>query len=814
MVSKRGWRGMAVSLEEAIEQAKKGNAILFTGAGFSRDAISSRGAGKTVPTATEFASSISEMLGIEKAYPLQTVAEYFLSQRGAGDLVRILLDNFSIASVREHHKVAASLPWRRVYTTNYDNCFEVAASQVGSEWTPTTIDMLPNSDRGRCVHINGHISHLTPATVQSQVKLTHSSYSSESFSNSKWSQQLRQDMSASKAVFFVGYSLYDIDISRILFEYPELKDRTHFITSSSPDPVANSILVRYGSVHAIGVEEWAKQVNLVSVKVLHDDHDLTWLKQYDPPLRPIVPDDVSAVDLILKGVVREEMLAWSLASEEAFYAIRREEIDRVAAEVRSNRKWIVVHSDLGNGKSIFKEQLSFILANSGFSVFWDTDFDLNKREDILYISSSKERVVIMIDEGTERISTIELLQSFSFRSATFIVFVRSTAFQLGEKRYENVLPDDFAEVDINRLTDREVSKFVDVLDALGLWGDLSALNRSQKETKIRGDFDASIQKVVISIFDNSEVGKRIVSEARAIMSENSKITEVLLLTFILVRLGDRPNPTILSEMMPGTDVWRLVRSSEFSRAGEFIRYENGLIKSRSSILSNVLLRRVVKPEYLISVIERTVRHLAAKNRGNSMHHVFTELMRFPILEGMITGPRAREIIIGYFQAIKDMSFCKTSADFWLHYAMARLTFGDFGIAEKYFATAKSLARSNPKKLTDVNNHYARLLLESRIKTDSYDDHFKAFEAAHAILLSQMNKDDNKHYPYRQAKNYVEFISYRRGKLSPHEISRFIVACQQVKSAIRNLSGRLSHSIEVIECERNIDRAIEIAEGGR
>lgn len=192
--------------EEALTQALRGNAVLFTGAGFSFGAQNALPApDNMLPTARQFAAHLSRLLGIENgSYDLPIISEFFKSKKGTGELINELIKSFNVTSVAEHHKTIARVPWRRVYTTNYDNCFEMAATQAGLDWIPITLDVSPTGQTHRCVHVNGFVSNLTRENIESQIKLTHSSYSSDSFASSKWAQQFRQDIANSKAIFFVG----------------------------------------------------------------------------------------------------------------------------------------------------------------------------------------------------------------------------------------------------------------------------------------------------------------------------------------------------------------------------------------------------------------------------------------------------------------------------------------------------------------------------------------------------------------------------------------------------------------------------------
>ncbi len=732
--------------------------------------------------------------------------------RGEHDLVRVLLETFTITAVGDHHIQIAQIPWKRVYTTNYDNCFELAASQSKIEWTPLTTDAVPHATPKRCVHINGHISNLTANTVRKQVKLTHTSYSSESFAANQWANQLRQDITAARAIFFVGYSMADLDISRILYLLPELRERTFFITSPRKDPVSESLLEPYGTVHPIGVQAFAEE--LLKAEALEDteSYSYSWLVKYQPSGSPEKPNDVATHDLILKGIISDKMLSWSMAEPTSGYTIRRDSVEDVLREVSKGRRWQIVHADLGNGKSVLKEQLSFVLNKEGYDVYWDSEFSLNKHDDLQRLSRNSAKTVLMLDADPDRFGSIDILRTIDFPDLYVVIFVRSTLFQLGERRYEDELPEDFAEHDVNHLNDREIGSFVEVFNQAGLWGRFANLSDVEKSNMIKVEFERSIQKLILSAFENSEVGRRVVQEASVFLSHKDVIARVLVLTFILPRIELSPNPTMISDLLGDVDVWKLSRSQSFRSAGEFVRFEDGRIRTRSSVLANVLLRAAVQPEFLLETIEKVVRRLSVARRSQTLHFIFTQLSRFPVIEGMIDKhPRKRELIIGYFQALSDLAAMKSNADYWLHYAMARLSYGEFDVAARFFTTAKKLAEGNVKKTVDINNHFARLLLDSRIKTDDYDDYFKAFEMAHSILISQMNRENNRHYPYRQAKKYVEFISFRRNRLSKDEIRRFAVACRQVKAAIDNLTGRLTSASEIAECARHMDRAIEIAQ---
>lgn len=799
-----------MTLDEAIINALRGDAILFTGAGFSFEAENSYPEpNNLIPDARKFAKTLTEMVGSNGEYDLPVIGQYFLSKKGENNLVSVLSKTFTTRNVQSFHKEVAKIPWRRVYTTNYDDCFEFSALQNGDDWLPVTLETPPSGRKNLCVHINGHISNLTIKSLSAQLKLSHSSYSADSFGASKWCQQLRQDMNNAKSVFFIGYSMADIDVARMLTLSPDLCERTFFIVAPNEDEITVEPLGNYGEVHAIGIEKFAELVTSTVVPKDTSGYTFTWLREYESDLEPAEPEDKDIIDLLTLGVVEQKNVVWSLAKMSSSGYVRRTEIDDILKELERGRRWFLLHSDLGNGKTILKHELSHLLDRLGYTVFWDSDFELNRSSDLNQLSKLERRIAIFIDESSDRFEVIDGLLSIDIENVFVFICVRSTLYELGESKYEEYLPSEYIPFDLNRLTESNVADFSALLTTLGLWGERGNLSDAEKTSFIKVNCTAAISKIVLSIFEQSEIGKRIEKIAKTTICNKDDVASLTILTLLLNQIGHEPRLTILTDIL-GKDAWAIVKSPEFKKAAEFIRFRNGKVKARSSVVSSYLLRKAIGAELLIWNIERFVRTLASLKRDQTLHHIFTELQRFPQIERIIESPNKYELIIGYYQSLKNISFCQSKSLFWLHYGMARLSFGEFKEATLLFDQARSLAKGNFKETTDVNNHFARLLLDSRTKGSDYTDFFDAFCKAHEILLDQINQNTNRHFPFRQAKKYVDLISFRKDELTEQQINQFVNGCRQIISAIKHLQGKISNSAEVDSCQRAMNRAIEIA----
>jgi hypothetical protein len=215
---------------EAVEKALNGNAVAFTGAGFSAGATNFLDA--ELPNGRSLADLLFERSG-KPGYKgdLDLAATFFLRHRDPSELVTLLRDQYTVKSVTPSHVVLGNVPWRRVYTTNYDLVMEngYGKNDRRATWATLETDVREASGKANVVvHINGCIDLLTQASLRNEFKLTNQSYLTTTFLQSPWCFQFRSDLRLAQAIFFLGYSLYDLDIQKVLFE-EEVKDKCFFI---------------------------------------------------------------------------------------------------------------------------------------------------------------------------------------------------------------------------------------------------------------------------------------------------------------------------------------------------------------------------------------------------------------------------------------------------------------------------------------------------------------------------------------------------------------------------------------------------------
>lgn len=182
-----------MDINEAIRHAIDGNAILFTGSGFS---FGSKNLTNDSPmTGRAFAQYLYKESNIVTTDEnLALASQLYVKNFGAAKLADLCRATFSIRSSADHHQSVVRLPWQRIYTTNYDDLLEKSSTDIGKSLVPVTIEDSPekylSSARVR-LHINGFISRLAVTDLAGGFKLTAGSYFYDGLTTSSWGTVLR-----------------------------------------------------------------------------------------------------------------------------------------------------------------------------------------------------------------------------------------------------------------------------------------------------------------------------------------------------------------------------------------------------------------------------------------------------------------------------------------------------------------------------------------------------------------------------------------------------------------------------------------------
>ena len=805
---------LPTEFDEAIWHVLNGDGILFAGAGLSRGATNLRN--EPFKTASEFADSLALRVGLPAGTPLSLVADEFAAIQGDDSLIAELNQEFSTREVAPYHIRIATLPWRRIYTTNYDNVLETAAARIGRKLVTATprdsVSRLPKRDT-LCVHLNGSIDRLNRDTVHTELKLTDRSYLSESLPDSPWATMFRQDIAVARTVVFVGYGLSDIDVTRLLVDSAILKSKCFFVLPPSTASATVRRAERLGMIIPATADDFARTVEerRANGVVSLPRTSFTSFRKYEPDAsRAGVVTDEKVFDLFMFGKT-DDGAVWSSLHSDSGYVQERRSTAGVLEHLSETPRAVVIHSHLGNGKTIALRVLLARCRETGWDVFEVTGRTSELLREADEILRRPTRTVIVIDDYPSWLDLVRYVSTNGSDQTSLLLSARTPAHDVLLDDLSSALQSEsIPEFSVDRLDNEEVDRFIDVLDRLGLWGKQSALPLQSKRNVIVRDCNRQISAVLLRIFDAPQILARF-DKLLSILKEKRDYYDVVAAILVLNVLNQSSSLNVLADLCEGN----VIADSRF-RQNEVVRqlldFESGEIVARSSVAAQYLLRRLADASLVSDVISRLARR-ADKAAAAAPHYraLLKELVRFSNLKILLGNDDSGPAALRLYESIKHLYGFRRNPLFWLQYAIAALFTGDLPRADKYFDTAYSFANEYKVRFGEydtfqIDNHYARHLLMTAIDRGDISKFMQYFRRARKILTQQL-KSERLHYPYRVAKLYYDLYAAFEDSLTPADAGEIARAAQFVISRSDALPPDRQRHKYVKECREGMNYVV-------
>ena len=263
-----------MTVEEIIQIALEGDAIAFLGAGFSVGAKNFDQNEKFL-IGNDLCNKLIKNGKIDvhdettqDIEDLQYIASKYLESNTKRDLIGLLKTLYTCKEVADHHITIADIPWKKIYTTNYDDVMEVASKRTSRnrnavETKNKISDIYGTKDA--IIHINGYINTVDEDDLDDFFKLTTKSYYTETLTYSDWAIALHTDIKNARAVVFIGYSLdYDLELQKIFACDNTLKDKCIFV-DKNPTKRKRLRMEPFGMIYDQGVEKFSDLVKEIQM---------------------------------------------------------------------------------------------------------------------------------------------------------------------------------------------------------------------------------------------------------------------------------------------------------------------------------------------------------------------------------------------------------------------------------------------------------------------------------------------------------------------------------------------------------------------
>ena len=370
------------------------------------------------------------------------------------------------------------------------------------------------------MHLNGAINSLNEAALNSSFKLSNSSYiAPDSFTTSKWSYPFKRDLERASAIVFVGYSLYDIEIQKILFENPEFKAKTYFVTRRDPDSKLTFILSSFGHVLPLSCEGFGD--------LLRDE--LSGYREFASPVfttafarYELLPSDAELRDsniekFLMHGDIADHFIDRAIGGiQEAPFLILRSELDK-AKEFALRGTHVVITSDFGNGKSVLLKMIRASLTSIGRNTYDLVDIDDDYIADLEKLVAAATETYLIVDDYDRCFDVVEYCANFKPTNIRLILAARTSNHERCRAKLD-AIDFSYAEIGVDTLSEPSAVQFVDILDNVGIWGQNAALSRSQKISKVVRERRSHISSTLLAIFEAPQMKARIAALLAPLMA--------------------------------------------------------------------------------------------------------------------------------------------------------------------------------------------------------------------------------------------------------------------------------------------------------
>jgi hypothetical protein len=774
-----------------------GSSILFLGAGFSADATNV--ADKDIKDVAGLISYLLGEVGIRSAdgYDLDSAAEEYQLKKGDKATAAALHSNFRSKSVTSDQRLIVTQPWYRIYTTNYDDVIERICTEEHKPITTKEIDdpvEPPLQGTTQLIHIYGNITRASEAEFKSKFLLTERQRDNSPFFTSGWMRRFHDDVLAASSVVFLGFSLTDIDIRRLLGSLPqEIFSKIHFIARpSTKSPVINR-MSRFGTAHPIGIDAFAahlltKRPGMPVKRFIEIPPALR-----EVAYRPQVDAHVSSKDidnLILSGDIAVDKLSEAdLSGNSSSYTIQRsvQSYARAYHNSSSNRP-ILIHGDIGNGKTIFAHQVGYQFSQQGYRVFQVQREPENIGDVLAFLQSSTEKTLIIFDDLMHFKSLPSAILRMNHDNLVVLSTVRTIVLETSSERIRRSLNDATPiEIDLNTPLRPETLGWIKYLDTNGLWGEQADLAEREKLGLIENKCGGQLRDLVLSLYETGSLHRRVEELLLNIQSLETRSRNLIGLSALLsyADLEQSSQFLVLSDLVGYNGALEDLRSSlNEKELGSLIRLNTVDVVVRSPALSQFILSRTFSLGSLLSIVEYALKRLDKYYVDDEEFlNLGRGLLKFSLYGRLVNAKHENALIEKFYDDCRTLSFASKDPLFWVQRSICNMHDKQFDVSYRFVETAYSLARKRPGfDPYQIENHHARLMLtESRERGVSADG---ARELQAMSLLKGVldRKSDDLYHPLSVMRLFADITEkHRSGFSSIQKTSMKSALDQSIKS---------------------------------
>lgn len=783
-------------LRESIRHALNGEAVLFLGAGVCKIVGGKKEA--PLPTGPELSKALGHDCGINELYNLEDIAQHFIDIKSETALINALRRHLTVESISQEFKTIVNLPWRRIWTTNYDDAVE---QTLGNSFhkSVTIADDVANAKGSSLVvvHINGMLSRIRQS-ITTDFIITSEHYSTDHFNKSEWATIFRNDVRTARSLFFIGYSLHDLDVARVLHSATLMKGKTIFVDRTGTNKILESKVNRFGTLYEIGAEGFAAHIASESrcwVKPdLVEQFDYWRIIKAAEPTRSTT--DANVYDLVLKGIAKRDLLAaQSESPDDVQYNVVRDCESICIDHLGTPSSAALITGGFANGKTLTTESISLQLAASGRDVIALDRSSSDAPTELTRMCRRDDSFVLIIENYSRNLELVRLFCQLAREDCSILITEKTEIHELrGPALADSIGNRTLRVFELDALSKKEISRFSKLLDLRGLWGERTALKEHQKAAFLYDDCRGQVNALMLEVIRSPEIQRRL-KEIVVHFDSVEGGSNFLIAICLLQVIGELPRVDVAAELLQlSSEAFKKLTSDPIVKS--ILSVNSGIADFRSPVVADAVLEGFSSAGIVTKVAVICAKNGHLQRRADSLlGQISIELMRFANLERVLPKAGRSEALQNFYQDLKSIDSIRANALFWLQYAMAQLSIGELETARRHFENSYSIASASDFDTFQIDNHYCRLLLAEAEKTPDAEVAFQKVDEVLGILKRQVLRE-HRHYPYRSSWQLVGVVKRHGERWSNSQRSIVSGACQYLLNSASRLDARVARSTAV------------------
>lgn len=773
-----------MDIETAVKYALDGEAILFLGAGFSIGGTNKQS--EPLPNATKLSYQMCKALGINEVDDLSIISERFIEDKKIGKgiekFIKFLKERMVCIDTSLSQDTIVSLPWLRIYTTNYDNIIELSSKKQNIQRntiTATSPKYSIDNINGSIVHMNGFILNVNVSRFYDEFKITSDSYIKQGFLSSSWGSQFTHDINNCKAIIFIGYSMkYDLELQRVM--HSKINEKAIFIDRKDIDDNNQYLLEKWGKLYNIETAGFVNVINEIK-KNYNPKIEKQELKSFkEINIYNYIESNINAshvINLFASGIFNK---FWFRTDSK--YLIKRTELLEKIKDHLENHQICIIHSNFGNGKSLFLDYLASQLVEENNIYYLENNFNI--LDDIRLISKQKTSVnILLIDDYDLHLNVFKEITNKVPENIKIIATCRTS---INDSLFEKLINDynfsfdKIAIENIEILSNAEREQLIEIFDQYVLWGKYANYSKKEKKVLINKKYKNRLSHIFYMLLDSKVIKDKLDDIFSNLHNETIKkyvfalsicsICGFKLKTYELARLIDIPISSLEKASL----------SHEFK---EIFLKSSDSIELRSSVFSQYIINEINNYELIREILNTLFITSLQSNKKNEYFDMRKKLISRSNLIEIYGGKKInKEIdidkeIYQFYDDIRPHS--RDNPFYWLQFAITALNLEYYPHAKIYFDNAYSFASGlEGFDSFQLDTHHARYLFVEITKIDSSFD-FMKFEKAHRLLLDNSNEKTKLAYVLRQISSYYDIDKKYKNNFTVEERMIFINYLKEV-----------------------------------